>query len=110
MYPFFRSLLFRLEPEAAHQLTLQLMRLGGIGPVHLILRAFFSGPARPVSAFGLTFRNPVGLAAGYDKDAVAVRGLSALGFGHLEVGTVTPRPQPGNPRPRVFRLPQEQAV
>jgi len=58
----------------------------------------------------MTFKNPVGLAAGYDKDAVAIRGLAALGFGHLEVGTVTPRPQPGNPSPRVFRLPEDEAV
>jgi dihydroorotate dehydrogenase len=63
-----------------------------------------------VEAFGLTFRNPVGLAAGYDKDAVAIRGLSSLGFGHVEVGTVTPRPQPGNPKPRIFRLVEDDAV
>ena len=67
-------------------------------------------PSRPVHAFGLTFKNPVGLAAGYDKNAVAVKGLSALGFGHIEVGTVTPKPQPGNPRPRVFRLIEDEAV
>jgi dihydroorotate dehydrogenase len=58
----------------------------------------------------LTFKNPIGLAAGYDKDAVAIRGLSTLGFGHIEVGTVTPRPQPGNPQPRIFRLPEDEAV
>ncbi|HLO31871.1 MAG TPA: hypothetical protein VK249_22165, partial [Anaerolineales bacterium] len=58
----------------------------------------------------MTFRNPVGLAAGYDKDALAIRGLSALGFGHIEVGTVTPRPQSGNSRPRIFRLPEDEAV
>ncbi|MGB8983766.1 MAG: quinone-dependent dihydroorotate dehydrogenase [Anaerolineales bacterium] len=110
MYPFFRSLLFRLDPETAHHLTLQLMEIGGLEPIHTILRAIFYAPPRPVHAFGLTFRNPVGLAAGYDKDAVAIRGLSALGFGHLEAGTVTPRPQPGNPRPRVFRLPEDEAV
>jgi dihydroorotate dehydrogenase len=63
-----------------------------------------------VQAFGLTFKNPIGLAAGYDKDALAIRGLAALGFGHVEAGTVTPRPQPGNPRPRVFRLPEDEAV
>jgi len=63
-----------------------------------------------VEAFGLKFRNPVGLAAGYDKDGIATRGLAALGFGHIEIGTVTPRPQPGNPKPRVFRLVQDQAV
>ena len=110
MYPFFRSLLFRLDPETAHQLTLQLMRIGGIEPIHSILRAMYSAPSKPVNAFGLTFKNPVGLAAGYDKDAVAIKGLSALGFGHLEVGTVTPKPQPGNPRPRLFRLLEDEAV
>jgi dihydroorotate dehydrogenase len=110
MYPFFRSLLFRLDPETAHHLTLQLMRLGGLEPIHSILGAIFAARRKPVKAFGLTFRNPVGLAAGYDKDAEAVRGLATLGFGHIEVGTVTPKPQPGNPLPRVFRLPEEQAV
>ena len=110
MYPFFRSLLFRLDPETAHQLTLQLMRIGGNEPIHSILRAIYSAPSKPVNAFGLTFKNPVGLAAGYDKDAVAIKGLSTLGFGHIEVGTVTPQPQPGNPRPRVFRLPEDEAV
>jgi dihydroorotate dehydrogenase len=110
MYRFFRSLLFRLDPEAAHQLTLRLIRIGGRQPIYSILRAIYSTPSKPVRAFGLTFKNPIGLAAGYDKDAVAVRGLSTLGFGHIEVGTVTPRPQPGNPSPRVFRLPEEEAV
>src|SRR5512144_2698434 len=110
MYPFFRSLLFRLDPETAHQFTLQLMRLGRLEPIHSILRLIFSAPSKSVDAFGLTFKNPVGLAAGYDKDAVAIVGLSTLGFGHIEVGTVTPQPQPGNPRPRIFRLPEEEAV
>jgi dihydroorotate dehydrogenase len=110
MYPLFRSLLFRLDSELAHQLTLQLMQIGGIEPVHSILRAIYSAPSKPVNAFGLTFSNPVGLAAGYDKDAVAIKGLSALGFGHVEVGTVTPKSQPGNPHPRVFRLPEDEAV
>lgn len=110
MYPFLRSLLFRLDAETAHQFTLQLMRIGGLGPIHLSLRLLYSAPSKPVTAFGLTFKNPVGLAAGYDKDAIAIKGLSALGFGHLEVGTVTLRPQPGNPRPRVFRLLEDEAV
>ncbi len=63
-----------------------------------------------MEVFGLKFKNPIGLAAGYDKDGIAMRGLETLGFGHLEIGTVTPRPQPGNPRPRVFRLVEDQAV
>jgi dihydroorotate dehydrogenase len=110
MYPFFRSLLFRLDPETAHYLTLRLIRLGRLEPIHSVLRLIFSAPSKPVDAFGLTFKNPVGLAAGYDKDAVAIVGLSTLGFGHIEIGTVTPRPQPGNLHPRVFRLPEDEAV
>jgi len=111
LYPPIRSLLFKLEPETAHALTLQLVRLAGLlPPIHWALSAFFSAPLKPVEAFGLKFRNPVGLAAGYDKDGIAVRGLAALGFGHVEIGTVTPRPQPGNPSPRVFRLVEDQAV
>jgi dihydroorotate dehydrogenase len=70
----------------------------------------YAAPSKPVHAFGLTFKNPIGLAAGYDKDAVAIRGLSTLGFGHIEVGTITPKPQAGNPPPRIFRLPEEEAV
>ncbi len=109
-----RRLLFLLPPETAHGLTLRLLRLVGARPG--LRRAFarllgtHDLPAAPVHAFGLTFPNPVGLAAGYDKDALAWRGLVALGFGHIEVGTVTPLPQPGNPRPRLFRLPRQQAL
>jgi len=110
MYPFFRALLFKLDPEVSHHLTLQLMRLGGLQPINAILTAIFNAPQKPVQAFGLTFKNPVGLAAGYDKDAVAVRGLAALGFGHIEVGTVTPCPQSGNPKPRMFRLVEDEGV
>ena len=111
MYPFFRSLLFRLDPELAHQLTLQAIRFAGnFPPSHWFLTQLYKAPAKPVQAFGLTFKNPVGLAAGYDKDAVAISGLSTLGFGHVEVGTVTPKPQPGNLRPRLFRLPEDEAV
>lgn len=110
MYKLIRSLLFRLDPETAHHLTLHLMRIGGFQPINPLLRVMYSAPSKPVQAFGLTFKNPVGLAAGYDKDAVAIRGLSALGFGHIEVGTVTPRPQAGNPKPRLFRLVEDEAV
>jgi dihydroorotate dehydrogenase len=111
MYKLLRPLLFRLAPETAHQLTLQAVRFAGkFPPSYGLLVQLYKAPDKPVQAFGLTFKNPIGLAAGYDKDGVAVRGLSALGFGHLEVGTVTPLPQPGNPRPRVFRLPEDEAV
>jgi len=110
MYSFFRPFLFRLDPETAHQLTLQLLRLGGLPPFNAILRAMYAAPDRPVEALGLKFKNPVGLAAGYDKDGVALRGLATLGFGHIEIGTVTPKPQPGNPKPRIFRLIEDEAV
>ncbi len=110
MYRFIRPLLFRLDPETAHQLTLQLIRLGGVQPFESILRGLYAAPQKPVDVFGLHFINPVGLAAGYDKDGLAWRGLATLGFGHIEIGTVTPLPQPGNPRPRLFRLVEDGAV
>lgn len=111
MYPRFRRLLFRLDPEVAHQLTLNALRLAGnFPPSCWFLSQLYKTPTKPVQAFGLTFKNPVGLAAGYDKDSVAIRGLSALGFGHLEVGTVTLKHQLGNPKPRIFRLPEDEAV
>jgi dihydroorotate dehydrogenase len=111
MYRFFRSFLFHLDPETAHQLTLQTLRLGGNFPLsNWFLRQLYRVPSKPVQAFELTFKNPVGLAAGYDKDGVAIRGLAALGFGHIEIGTVTALPQPGNPRPRVFRLVEDEGV
>jgi dihydroorotate dehydrogenase len=110
MYSFFRPLLFKLDPETAHLLTLKLIRLGAFPPLNLILRTIYAAPGQPVDVFGLHFPNPVGLAAGYDKDGLAWQGLAALGFGHIEIGTVTPRPQPGNPKPRVFRLVKDCAV
>ncbi len=111
LYPLLRRGLFRLEPERAHSLALRAVGLAGrLPPTRRALRWLFDAPAREVEAFGLRFANPIGLAAGYDKDGLAVDGLAALGFGHLEIGTVTLRPQPGNPAPRVFRLPEAQAV
>jgi len=103
-----RPLLFALDAETAHEFTLRALdgaaRLGGA-------RALAGCPVDdPVEVMGLRFRNRVGLAAGLDKDAAHVDALAALGFGFLEVGTVTPRPQPGNPRPRLFRLPQREAL
>ncbi len=111
-YPLLRPLIFRLAPETAHHLTLMLLQfVGAVAPVRWLLQAVCRPvSASPVRAFGLTFPNPVGLAAGYDKDGLGWRGLAALGFGHIEVGTVTPRPQTGNPGPRVFRLVDERAV
>jgi len=110
MWSFFRPLLFKLPPETAHHLTLQIIRLGAFPPLNLLLRYQFRTPGKPVDVFGLHFPNPVGLAAGYDKDGIAWRGLAGLGFGHIEIGTVTPRPQKGNPKPRLFRLVEDRAL
>ena len=112
-YSHLRPFLFRLDPEQAHRLTLGLLRFAGnFAPARATLRALFDfqEPGLQVDAFGFRFKNPIGLAAGYDKNGIAVRGLSALGFGHIEVGTVTLRPQPGNPRPRIFRIPESGAL
>ncbi|MEX2160875.1 MAG: quinone-dependent dihydroorotate dehydrogenase [Anaerolineales bacterium] len=111
MYSLLRPLLFRLDAERAHSATLHLLRLvGAIPPLAALVRRLYRPPEAPVEVFGLRFANPLGLAAGYDKDALAWRGLACLGFGHIEIGTVTPRPQPGNPRPRVFRLVEDSAL
>ena len=113
MYRTLRPLIFKLKPEQAHTLTIALLGLGGSNPLsRTILSTWFrarqGGPQ--VQAFGLTFSNPLGMAAGYDKDGLGWRGLATLGFGHIEVGTVTPRPQPGNPSPRIFRLVDDRAA
>ncbi|MBE9474463.1 MAG: quinone-dependent dihydroorotate dehydrogenase [Chloroflexi bacterium] len=111
MYRNLRPLLFRLDAESAHSLILNLIRLAGVIPgLSNAIKAFYQAPLIPVEAFGLKFKNPIGLAAGYDKDGIGWRGLSLLGFGHVELGTVTPLPQSGNPRPRVFRLVQDGAL
>ena len=107
-YQFLRPLLFQLDPETAHNLTLSsLKHLHGLG----LLKPFLLHvPSLPTRVMGLDFPNPVGLAAGLDKNGEAIDALGDLGFGFLEVGAVTPRPQPGNPKPRLFRLPQAQAI
>jgi dihydroorotate dehydrogenase len=112
LYPLSRSLLFRLDAETAHHLSLAtIARVGRVPGLRSAVAATFSVPeAEPVEVFGLQFPNRVGLAAGYDKDGDGWRGLECLGFGHIEVGTVTPEPQPGNPKPRVFRLVDERSV
>ncbi|PJK09819.1 dihydroorotate dehydrogenase (quinone) [Lysobacteraceae bacterium NML08-0793] len=109
MYAALRPYLFRLEPERAHKLAL---RWADIAADSGIARLLLPTPAKPfpVKAFGLMFPNPVGLAAGLDKNGDHIKGLFALGFGSVEIGTITPRPQPGNPQPRLFRLPEHQAI
>ena len=102
-----RPLLFKLDAEKAHEVTLSSLdhayRLG-------MLKALYRCVDKPVTCMGLTFKNPIGLAAGLDKNGAHIDALAALGFGYIEIGTVTPRPQSGNPKPRLFRLPQAQAI
>ncbi len=107
MYQTLRQVLFLLPAETAHGLTLAALRVAQrIG----LSQRFVHGIYQPATVMGLKFRNRVGLAAGLDKDARCIEGLLALGFGFIEVGTVTPRPQRGNPKPRLFRLPSERAL
>jgi dihydroorotate dehydrogenase len=106
-YPAMKPWLFRMDAERAHTLTVKMMviahRLG-------MLKSVVSTPQQPRKVMGLTFPNVLGLAAGMDKSASAVDAWGALGFGFVEVGTLTPRPQPGNPKPRLFRLPEHEAL
>jgi len=101
-----RPLLFRLPPETVHELALHSLSLI---PTRLIARRV-NTPALSIKRFGLTFSNPIGLAAGFDKNGIALQPLAALGFGFIEAGTVTYHPQPGNPRPRLFRLSEDHAL
>jgi dihydroorotate dehydrogenase len=108
LYPLLRPLLFRLDPEQAHRWTLRMLDAAhGIGLARL---AAPKPRSTPIETMGLAFPNAVGLAAGLDKNGEHVDALAGLGFGFIEVGTVTPRPQPGNPRPRLFRIPQARAL
>ena len=107
-YSLVRPLLFRLDPETAHQVTFSLVDLAARTPWCGMQRK--ATPPDPVRVMGIDFPNRVGLAAGLDKNAAHVDGLACLGFGFVEVGTVTPRAQPGNPRPRLFRLPVAEAL
>jgi dihydroorotate dehydrogenase len=104
-----RWLLFRLDPELAHRLGMRVLRVLGRRPLARLVRPR-PAPSLRVSAFGLEFESPLGLAAGFDKGQVNAAGLFALGFSHLEIGTITPRPQAGNPPPRLFRLPERRAL
>lgn len=104
--------LYAMDPEKAHQFGLRGMGLlGALAPLRALMeRRLTPSGGKPIEAFGLKFPNHVGLAAGFDKDGLGWRGAAALGFGHVEIGTVTPKAQPGNERPRVFRYPALKAV
>ena len=107
LYSLLRPALFSLDPEDAHGFTLFSLDLAHrLGLLSLLPRA----TGKPVRVMGIDFPNAVGLAAGMDKDGAHINALAALGFGFIEIGTVTPRPQPGNPKPRLFRLPQAEAI
>ena len=105
-----RPILFALPPETAHHLVIGALHLGSNLPFALRALHGFEPPQKPKTVFGLTFPNPIGLAAGFDKNAVALTALAALGFGFIEIGTVTAKPQPGSPRPRIFRYPEQKAL
>ena len=107
---FVRPILFRMEPETAHHFALNFLRRAPQIPGALAFLRSFAPPPEPRTVFGLTFPNPIGLAAGFDKNGVAIPAWEALGFGFVEIGTVTAQPQPGNPRPRIFRYAQQSAL
>lgn len=108
LYPSFRSLLFKLEPEIAHEVALAGLDLSNA--LGIAKRTAQRVKASPIKVMGLKFPNRIGLAAGLDKNAAHIDGLATIGFGFIECGTVTPRPQPGNPKPRMFRLPESDAL
>lgn len=113
LYQLLKPILFRLDAEKAHHLTMHLLQaMVDIPPAKALINKLYYGSDEGLSrnVFGLDFVNPVGLAAGFDKDARYIRDLSLLGFGFIEIGTLTPRPQQGNPQPRLFRLPIDRAL
>lgn len=107
-YPLIRKALFQLDPERAHELTFQQLRRVTGTPLEFLIRQ--SVPTKPVSCMGLSFKNPLGLAAGLDKDGECIDAFGAMGFGFVEVGTVTPRPQLGNDKPRLFRIVEAESL
>ena len=107
---FVRPLLFSLDAETAHHVTMRLLGRASHFDVALRVLRFFQPTSKPVTLFGLNFPNPIGLAAGLDKNGVALPAWAALGFGFIEIGTVTAKAQSGNPKPRIFRLPEQQAL
>src|SRR6476620_1792313 len=107
---FIRPLLFSLDAETAHHFTIALLRQASQFDFALRMLRAFQSPPKPKVLFGLSFPDPIGLAAGLDKNGVAIPAWAALGFGFIEIGTVTAKAQPGNPKPRIFRLPEQQAL
>src|SRR2546427_12540469 len=107
---FVRPLLFSIDPETAHRLTIESLRIASQVDLALHALKVFQPPANPNRFFGLNFPNPIGLAAGLDKNGIALQAWAALGFGFIEIGTVTAKAQPGNPKPRIFRLPEDGAL
>jgi dihydroorotate dehydrogenase len=107
---FVRPILFSLSAETAHDLAIRNLRAASSWPAVLRALERFKPPDKPKTIFGLTFPNPIGLAAGFDKNGVALPAWAALGFGFVEIGTVTAKPQPGNPKPRIFRYPEQGAL
>ncbi|MDQ6861387.1 MAG: quinone-dependent dihydroorotate dehydrogenase [Verrucomicrobiota bacterium] len=105
-----RPLLFSLDPETAHHFAMRSLRIASQSAALLRPLRRFAPPPKPVKLFGLEFPNPIGLASGFDKNAVALPAWEALGFGFVEIGTVTAKAQPGNPRPRIFRYPEQRAL
>src|SRR5213078_4672177 len=107
---FVRPLLFSLDAETAHHVTMRLLGRASHLNIALCALRLFQPTSKPTTLFGLTFPNPIGLAAGLDKNGIALPAWAALGIGFIEIGTVTAKAQPGNPEPRIFRLPKQQAL
>lgn len=108
LYSAIRKMMFQFDPEFIHDLTIKSFNFTGNSPLKAVYQQNVAN--KPVEVMGITFPNPVGLSAGLDKNGECIQGFSALGFGFVEIGTVTPRPQPGNPKPRIFRLEQANAI
>ncbi|WP_057831212.1 quinone-dependent dihydroorotate dehydrogenase [Colwellia sp. TT2012] len=107
-YPAIRKVLFQFDAETIHELTIKGLKSTGKSPLNVFYKQQVAD--KPVTVMGIKFPNPLGLAAGLDKNGECINAFAAMGFGFIEVGTVTPRPQPGNDKPRIFRLPQANAI
>lgn len=107
-YPAIRKVMFQFDAETIHELTIKGLKSTGATPFNALYKQCVAN--KPVTVMGIEFPNPLGLAAGLDKNGECINAFAAMGFGFVEVGTVTPRPQPGNPKPRIFRLPEANAV